>query len=211
MQYQQAEAVREAAAAAAATEVSRLKAELLEARGAALETEGHANRWQQEAARQQAELAAEVEARAGALALAEQTAQQSMLVVMLEAERRDKAALAAMEGQRTAAAAQLRAALKSYQLQAAAAESRLRAEAAEWVERVRATAEGELGLWRERCLLAACGRWPTDSETALLKKQQAADVAVDETVILLHPPLPLVGVSTVMERERQQNDSLVNG
>ena len=35
--------------------------------------------------------------------------------------------------------------------------------------------------------------------------------AVDETVILLHPPLPLVGVSIVMERERQQNDSLVNG
>ena len=30
-------------------------------------------------------------------------------------------------------------------------------------------------------------------------------------VILLHPPPPLVGVSTVMERERQQNDSLVNG
>ena len=35
--------------------------------------------------------------------------------------------------------------------------------------------------------------------------------APDETAILLHPPLPLVGVSTVMERERQQNDSLVNG
>ena len=36
--------------------------------------------------------------------------------------------------------------------------------------------------------------------------------AVDETsVILLHPPLPLVGVSVVMERERQQNDSLFNG
>ena len=36
-------------------------------------------------------------------------------------------------------------------------------------------------------------------------------LAVDETVILLHPPLPLAGVSMVMERERQQNDSLVNG
>ena len=36
-------------------------------------------------------------------------------------------------------------------------------------------------------------------------------IAVDETVILLHPPLPLVGVSIVMERERQQNDSLVHG
>ena len=36
-------------------------------------------------------------------------------------------------------------------------------------------------------------------------------VAIDETVILLHPPLPLAGVSIVMERERQQIDSLVNG
>ena len=34
-------------------------------------------------------------------------------------------------------------------------------------------------------------------------------LAVDETVILLHPPVPLAGVSTVMDRERQQNDSLV--
>ena len=36
-------------------------------------------------------------------------------------------------------------------------------------------------------------------------------LAVDETVILLHPPLPLVGVSIVMERRCQQNDSLVRG
>ena len=36
-------------------------------------------------------------------------------------------------------------------------------------------------------------------------------LAVDETVILLHPPVPLVGVSIVMGRERQQTDSLVNG
>ena len=37
-------------------------------------------------------------------------------------------------------------------------------------------------------------------------------LAVDETVILLHPPLHLVSVSIVMERERQQNDrTLVNG
>ena len=34
---------------------------------------------------------------------------------------------------------------------------------------------------------------------------------VESSVILLHPLLPLVGVSIVMERERQQNDSLVNG
>ena len=36
-------------------------------------------------------------------------------------------------------------------------------------------------------------------------------LAIDETVILLHPPLPLVGVSIVIERERQQNDSLADG
>ena len=36
-------------------------------------------------------------------------------------------------------------------------------------------------------------------------------LAVGKTVILLHLPLPLVGVSTVMERERQGNDSLANG
>ena len=36
-------------------------------------------------------------------------------------------------------------------------------------------------------------------------------LAVDETVILLHPPLPLVGVSIGMERGCQQNDSLVRG
>ena len=36
-------------------------------------------------------------------------------------------------------------------------------------------------------------------------------LAVDETVILLHSPLPLAGVSIVMEKERQHNDGLVNG
>ena len=36
-----------------------------------------------------------------------------------------------------------------------------------------------------------------------------ARMAVCETVILLHPPLPLVGISIGMERGCQQNDSLV--
>ena len=31
--------------------------------------------------------------------------------------------------------------------------------------------------------------------------------AVDETVNLLHPPPPLLGVSIVIKRERQQSDS----
>ena len=41
--------------------------------------------------------------------------------------------------------------------------------------------------------------------------RRAAALAIDETVTLLHPPLPLVGAPIVTERERQQNDSLVNG
>ena len=40
---------------------------------------------------------------------------------------------------------------------------------------------------------------------------ELAGAAIDETVILLHPPLHLVGVSIVMERGCQQNDSLVDG
>ena len=36
-------------------------------------------------------------------------------------------------------------------------------------------------------------------------------LAPDETVILLAPPLPSVGVSIGMERGCQQNDSLVRG
>ena len=38
-----------------------------------------------------------------------------------------------------------------------------------------------------------------------------ARTVVDETAILLHPPLPSACVSTVIERERQQNDRLTNG
>ena len=40
---------------------------------------------------------------------------------------------------------------------------------------------------------------------------QLVIVAVGETVILLHPPLPLAGFPIGMERERQQNDSLADG
>ena len=45
-------------------------------------------------------------------------------------------------------------------------------------------------------------------QSRLGSETNTATSAVDETVILLHPPLPSVGVSIVMERERQQNDSL---
>ena len=53
----------------------------------------------------------------------------------------------------------------------------------------------------------------TKAHRKLLKKATTpAAIAVDETVILLHPPLPLVGASIVMERQCQQYDrSLVDG
>ena len=38
----------------------------------------------------------------------------------------------------------------------------------------------------------------------------AVAVAIGEAVVLLHPPLPLSGVSVGMERARQQNDSLAD-
>ena len=41
--------------------------------------------------------------------------------------------------------------------------------------------------------------------------RRPAGLAVGETVILLHPPLPLVGVSIWTERGRQQRDSLADG
>ena len=40
---------------------------------------------------------------------------------------------------------------------------------------------------------------------------RAVGVAVGETVNLLHPPLHLVGVSLMMRRGCQQNDSLADG
>ena len=60
------------------------------------------------------------------------------------------------------------------------------------------------------CMMGGSGVTITMPETVEHAALIAALVAVGETVILLHPLLPLVGVSIVMERERQQNDSLVN-
>ena len=59
-------------------------------------------------------------------------------------------------------------------------------------------------------------RHPSDRKVAAAAAERSADelagLAVGETVILLHPPRPLVvSVSIRMERERQQNDSLANG
>ena len=53
--------------------------------------------------------------------------------------------------------------------------------------------------------------WPSTKTRRLSTGYRACTLAIDETVILLHPLLLLVGVSIVMERERQQNDSIVNG
>ena len=60
------------------------------------------------------------------------------------------------------------------------------------------------------------GRWlPPDSSrrrrSRCSSSARRARAAIDEAVTLLQPPLPLVGVSIVMERWCQQNDSLVNG
>ena len=43
------------------------------------------------------------------------------------------------------------------------------------------------------------------------KQPEPEQLAVGETVILLHPPLPVVVFSIVMQRGRQQNDSLAGG
>ena len=50
----------------------------------------------------------------------------------------------------------------------------------------------------------AGGRYPMASDGV-------ARMAVCETVILLHPPLPLVGISIGIKRGCHQNDSLANG
>ena len=47
--------------------------------------------------------------------------------------------------------------------------------------------------------------------TELAQLSNPSDLAVGETVILLHPALPVAGVSIGMEGERQQNDSLADG
>ena len=75
--------------------------------------------------------------------------------------------------------------------------------------------QAALSLWvlrscptisREFTVTRTGRRWSTRS----LWSRSPAAAAVDETVILLHPPLPLVGVSTGMEREVQQNDGLAD-
>ena len=54
--------------------------------------------------------------------------------------------------------------------------------------------------------------WPPHTGPVVLDVlEHEAMLAVGETVILLHPPLPLVGVSTGINRGCHQNDSLVNG
>ena len=64
---------------------------------------------------------------------------------------------------------------------------------------------------RRRCVR---GRAATDNGLALHPAAPAAGrarIAVGETVVLPHPPLPLVDVSVVMERGCQQIDSLADG
>ena len=58
----------------------------------------------------------------------------------------------------------------------------------------------------ERTLLFSTEATTSPAGSAL--DENTPILAVGETVILLHPPLPLVGVSIAIVRERQQNDSL---
>ena len=68
----------------------------------------------------------------------------------------------------------------------------------------------------ENLLLACPGvdvnaTYELDLLTPLMEACRRADLAVGETVILLHPHLPLLGIAIGMERGRQQNDSLADG
>ena len=51
----------------------------------------------------------------------------------------------------------------------------------------------------------------TDRNESSSASTPLAQRAPDEAVILLHPPLPLVGVSIVIEKGVQQSDSLADG
>ena len=68
-------------------------------------------------------------------------------------------------------------------------------------------------MWR--CPLLACRLLKCLQDTLAGDAQSPGTarprLAVGETVILLHPPLPLVGVSIWMERGCQSNDSLADG
>ena len=55
-------------------------------------------------------------------------------------------------------------------------------------------------------LQAGGGTLVTLPAQAILVARMPASLAVGETALLLHPPLPLVGVSTGMERGCQHND-----
>ena len=67
-------------------------------------------------------------------------------------------------------------------------------------------------VWRQRMII----RHEDRREEHAHRRAAASATKTDGgntriTVTLLRPPLPLVCVSIAMERERQQNDGLVNG
>ena len=68
-------------------------------------------------------------------------------------------------------------------------------------------ADGEQSPLPQGCV--ARERWPRADPRRTWR--WPARLAVGETVILLHPPLRLAGVSTGMERGCQQNGSLADG
>ena len=71
----------------------------------------------------------------------------------------------------------------------------------------------QTGAWKapiaHRCASADVGRRQSLADGA--EESAGACLAVGGTVVLLHPPLPLVGVSIETMRECQQNDSLADG
>ena len=76
-----------------------------------------------------------------------------------------------------------------------------------WEKRESRKRPERAGRWRgRRTSVALAAHWAFHAMNA-----PANACAVGEPVILLHPPLPSLGVWTRAERERQQSDSLADG
>ena len=63
----------------------------------------------------------------------------------------------------------------------------------------------------ERCTCVGDEQRAESGGDVPVAEQPRRDLVVGETVILLHPPVPLIGVSIRMERGCQQENSLADG
>ena len=61
------------------------------------------------------------------------------------------------------------------------------------------------------CCCCCCCCSPSAAQRFSHPPRRPSTVAVGETVFLLHPPLPMLGVSTGLKRTYHQNDSLADG